>query len=74
MNKFQHNLIGYLKAKYPRGKKTFVSSSLIDTFQNFDRTNDYEFDILKNSNTYFGNTDEKAIIKEIKIFFNHIMA
>ncbi len=73
LNKFQHNLVGYLKTKYPRGQQTFVSGDLMKIFKEFDRVNDLEYDILKNSNTYFGEPNDSKIIKTIKIFINKIM-
>jgi hypothetical protein len=58
LNKFQNNLVGYLKAKYPRGQQTFVSGDLMNHFKEFDRVNDLEYDILKNSHTYFGDDED----------------
>lgn len=63
-----------MKTKYPRGQQTFVSGDLMKLFKEFDRVNDLDYDILKNSNTYFGGPDEKKIIKEIKIFINKIIS
>jgi len=40
LNQFQKNLVGYLKAKYPRGQQTFVSNELMNNFKEFDRIND----------------------------------
>lgn len=62
-----------MKTKYPRGQQTFVSGDLMKIFKEFDRVNDLEYDILKNSNTYFGEADDDEIIKSIKIFLNKIM-
>ncbi len=42
-------------------------------FKEFDRVNDLEYDILKNSNTYFGEADDDEIIKGIKVFLNKTM-
>lgn len=73
MNKFQSHLVGYLKTKYPRGQQTFVSGDLTKIFKEFDRVSDLDYDILKNSNTYFGEPEEAKIIKGIKIFINKVM-
>ena len=40
--------------KYPRGTQSFVPGDLMSVFKEFDLSEDIEFDILKNSNTYFG--------------------
>jgi len=73
LNKFQNHLVGYMKTKYPRGQQTFVSGDLMKIFKEFDRVNDLEYDILKNSNTYFGEADDDEIVKGIKIFMNKIL-
>jgi hypothetical protein len=46
--------VGYLKMKYPRGAQTFVPGDLMKVFKEFDISENLEFDILRNSNTYFG--------------------
>ena len=73
LNKFQKHLVGYLKTKYPRGQQTLVPGDLMGLFKKFDRVNEFNYDILKRSNTYFGEPDEKKIIKGIKLFMNKIM-
>lgn len=73
LNKFQNHLVGYLKTKYPRGQQTFVSGDLMTQFKEFDRVNDLEYDILKNSNTYFGEIDDEKIIRSVKVFVNKVM-
>jgi len=46
--------MGYMKIKYPCGSETYIPPNLIDAFPEFDRTNDIDYDILKNSKIYFG--------------------
>ncbi len=45
----------------------------MNQFKEFDRVNDLEYDILKNSNTYFGEPEEEKIVKGIKLFINKLM-
>jgi len=73
LNKFQKNLVGYLKIKYPRGNQNFVPGDLMTIFKEFDRSDDLEYDILKNSNTCFTDTNDADLSKSIKIFFNKII-
>lgn len=63
INKLQKNLVGYLKMKYPRGGQSFVPGDLMNVFREFDLSEDIEFDILKNSNTYFGTDDEVLLAR-----------
>jgi hypothetical protein len=50
-----------------------VSGDLMAVFKEFDRVNDIEYDILKNSNTYFGEPDDKKIINGIKSLINKVI-
>lgn len=49
--------MGYLKIKYPRQAENFVPGDLMTVFKDFDNTEDIQFDILKNSKTYFDSID-----------------
>ena len=53
-NNLQKNLIGYLKAKYPRSGQNFVPGDLMKIFKPFNYVESPENDIIRRSNYYFG--------------------
>jgi hypothetical protein len=72
-NELQKGIIGYLKAKYPRGQQNFVSGDLMNVFKSFDYVESPENDILKQSNIYFGNSNPRELLKMIKEFLNSLI-
>ena len=66
-------IIGYLKAKYPKGQQNFVSGDLMNTFKSFDYIDNHENDILKQSGFYFGKSNVRELMKKIKGFLNNLI-
>lgn len=52
-NELQKSIVGYLKAKYPRGKQNFVSGDLMNVFKSFDYVESPENDIIRQAGFYF---------------------
>lgn len=59
--------------KYPRGGQSFVPGDLMAVFKEFDLSEDIEFDIVKNADTYFGSDEDESLSREIKLFLNKLM-
>lgn len=72
MGNFLITLARFLKTIYPRGE-TVEAGELGKRFKEFDNTEDYEFDILKNAGFVFSSPDQFEITNTIKLFLNRIM-
>ena len=67
-------VLDFLMVKYPQKQKAFMSEEIRSAIPTTDRSDDPEFDVLKNTNCLFEyDPTKKGYIKNVKKFLNRII-
>ena len=78
LSRAQKKVIEFLKFKYPRNKKNFLPTELIEIFQEMNDSEHTDYDLLINSKIFFDydsikDHEKTAVISKIKEFLNKLI-